>query len=105
MDHFPNRRLAWLAATALAMGGVANAQPRPASPEIAGHELREAYPAQRGGISLAQATALAQSRYQGRVVRAGTFKQGDRVIYEIRILGNDNVVRTVLIDAQTGAFL
>jgi uncharacterized membrane protein YkoI len=31
--------------------------------------------------------------------------QGDRLIHEIRILGDDGRVRTVLIDAQTGAFL
>jgi uncharacterized membrane protein YkoI len=60
---------------------------------------------QRGGISLAQAQAMAQSRYQGRVVRAVTLMQGDRVIHEIRILGDDGRVRTVLIDGQTGAFL
>jgi hypothetical protein len=64
-----------------------------------------AAPAQRGGVSLAQATAMAQSRYHGKVVRAATYMQGDRRIYEIRILGDDGRVRTVLIDAQTGAFL
>jgi uncharacterized membrane protein YkoI len=30
---------------------------------------------------------------------------GDRVVHEIRILGDDGRVRTVRIDAQTGAFL
>ena len=64
-----------------------------------------AAPAQRGGISLAQATAMAQGRYRGKVVRAAAYMQGDRQIYEIRILGDDGRVRTVLIDAQTGAFL
>src|SRR5262245_42564593 len=60
---------------------------------------------QRGGISLAQATAIAQSRYGGRVVRAETVMNGDRVVHEIRILGDDGRVRTVRIDAQTGAVL
>jgi hypothetical protein len=59
----------------------------------------------RSGVSLAQATAIAQSRYQGRVVRAAQFMQGDRVVYEIRILGTDGTVRTVLVDGQTGAIL
>jgi uncharacterized membrane protein YkoI len=64
------------------------------------------FPAQRGGgISLAQATAMAQSRFNGRVVRAETVQMGDRVIHEIRILGDDGRVRTVRIDAQTGSFL
>ncbi|HSC16859.1 MAG TPA: PepSY domain-containing protein [Gammaproteobacteria bacterium] len=63
-------------------------------------------PAQRGGgVSLQQATAMAQMRYQGRVVRAETVQMGDRVVHEIRILGDDGRVRTVRIDAQTGAFL
>jgi uncharacterized membrane protein YkoI len=48
---------------------------------------------------------MAQGRYQGKVVRAATYMQGDRQIHEIRILGDDGRVRTVLIDAQTGAFL
>ncbi len=56
-------------------------------------------------VSLAQATAIAQGRYPGRVARAATFMQGDRVIHEIRIIGQDNVVRTVLVDGQTGAIL
>ncbi len=65
-----------------------------------------AFMAQRGGgVSLAQATAMATSRYRGRVVRAETVSRGDRVIHEIRILGEDGKVRTVRIDAQTGAFL
>lgn len=63
------------------------------------------FPSQRGGISLAQATSMAQGRYQGRVVRAETVQVGDRLVHEIRILGDDGRVRTVRIDAQTGSFL
>ena len=63
-------------------------------------------PSQRGGgVSLQQATSMAQMRYQGRVVRAETVQMGDRVVHEIRILGDDGRVRTVRIDAQSGAFL
>lgn len=61
-------------------------------------------PAQRG-VSLAQATSMAQGRYQGRVVRAETVQMGDRLVHEIRILGDDGRVRTVRIDSQTGSFL
>jgi uncharacterized membrane protein YkoI len=60
---------------------------------------------QRGGISLSQATAIAQSRVPGRVVSAKTVMAGDRVIHEIRILGDDGRVRTVRVDAQTGAVM
>jgi uncharacterized membrane protein YkoI len=82
-----------------------DAQTRPALLQTDG--LARAFAAQRGGggISLAQATAMALGRYQGRVVRAEPVNIGDRVVYEIRILGNDGRVRTVRIDSQTGAFL
>jgi hypothetical protein len=64
-------------------------------------------PAQRGGgVSLAQATSMAQSAFRGRVVSARTVQTGDRMVHEIRILGEDGrTVRTFRIDAQTGAFL
>jgi hypothetical protein len=68
-------------------------------------EMPRAYVAQRGSISLQQATAMALSRYRGRVVRAEPITQDDRIVYEIRILGEDGRVRTVRIDAQTGQFL
>ncbi len=63
-----------------------------------------AYAAQHARLTLAQATALAERRYKGRVVRAEAVKQGGRTIYEIRLLV-DGRVRTVRIDAETGAFL
>lgn len=63
-----------------------------------------AYTAQ-GAVSLAQATELARSRFPGQVVRAETESRGGRRIHNIRILGTDGRVRTVRIDAQTGAFL
>lgn len=84
------------------------ARPRAASLLLAQAEpLTQLFPAQRGGgaISLAQATSMAQGRYQGRVVRAETVQMGDRVVHEIRILGDDGRVRTVRVDAQTGAFM
>ena len=79
-------------------------QPEPA--DLFAAQRDSLFPAQReGGISLAQATAIAQSRFQGRVVRAETVQLGNRLVHEIRILGEDGRVRTVRIDAQTGSFL
>jgi hypothetical protein len=75
------------------------------SPFIPGGHGQEARPAQRPGISLGQATSMAQGRYPGRVVKAESVMQGDHVIHVIRIIDNDGRVRTVRIDAQTGAFL
>ena len=96
-----------LAAVALAAvgPGVAGAQP-PATKSLNPDEPPTAFMAQRrGGVSLAQATAMARNRYHGQVVKAETVARGDRVIHEIRILGEDGKVRTVRIDAQTGMFL
>jgi len=85
---------------------LAFAQDEPAEEPLAPAQQNQLFPAQRGGISLAQATSMAQSRVPGRVVRAETVQMGDRVVHEIRILGEDGrTVRTVRIDAQTGSFL
>lgn len=75
--------------------------PAPTEPEAPGVT---SYAAQ-SGISLAQATQLALQRYPGQVVRAETVARGGRREHQIRILGADGRVRTVRIDAQTGAFL
>ncbi len=89
----------------LGVGSGALAQPRQALLQFDGEGPVKAFAAQRGGISLGQATAMARSRYPGRVVRAEMVMMGERVVYEIRILGDDGRVRTVRIDAQTGSFM
>jgi len=105
---------AMVAAVLLVVGAPAAARPRPLLLQQA-DEVEQAAPAQRDelvpsqqqrGVSLQQATAMAQSRVPGRVVRAETVQMGDRTVHEIRILGEDGrTVRTVRIDAQTGQFL
>jgi hypothetical protein len=108
--------VAAMVAALLAAGEPAAARPRALSSLQADEAAEPLVPAQRdqlfpsqqrgGGVSLAQATAMAQSRFQGRVVRAETVQMGDRRVHEIRILGEDGrTVRTVRIDAQTGSFL
>jgi hypothetical protein len=64
-------------------------------------------PAQRGGgVSREQAISMAQAAFPGRVVSARTVQSGDRMVHEIRIIGEDGrTVRTFRIDAQTGQFL
>jgi uncharacterized membrane protein YkoI len=104
---------AGLAAAMLLVVDFAAARPRSLSLQAVEQEVEPVgpsqdrlAPAQRGGgVSLQQATAMAQMRYPGTVVRAETVQSGDRVVHEIRILGDDGRVRTVRIDAQTGAFL
>ena len=102
------RRRGFALSAALAVllcASTAFAQQRPAVFQFDGEAPVKAFAAQSGGVSLSQATALAQSRYPGRVVRAESVMIGDRVVHEIRILGNDGRVRTVRVDAQTGSFL
>lgn len=57
--------------------------------------------AQQGQISLQRAIEMAQRRYPGQVVRADKTMRNGRVVYVIRILGDDNRVRTVEIDAES----
>jgi len=102
------------AAALFVVTGAASARPRSLSllqieqeAEPLGPAQDQLLPAQRGGgISLSQATSMAQNAFQGRVVSARTVQMGDRAVHEIRILGVDGrTVRTFRIDAQTGAFL
>jgi hypothetical protein len=106
--------LAGMAAALLVVGAPAAAQPR-ALPLLQDEQAEPAAPAQQdrlvpaqrgGGVSLQQATSMAQNAFPGTVAGARTVQMGDRTVHEIRILGQDGrTVRTFRIDAQTGAFL
>ena len=106
---------AMVAAVLLVVGEPAAARPRWLALQQAEQEAEAVAPAQDqlipsqrggGGVSLADATARAQSAFPGRVVGARTVQMGDRIVHEIRILGEDGrTVRTFRVDAQTGAFL
>ena len=54
-------------------------------------------------ISLDEAVARAERRYDARVVRAEEKQHGDRIEYRIRLLAADGRVFEVRIDAETGA--
>jgi uncharacterized membrane protein YkoI len=104
---------AWLACVTL-LGHPVAARPRPllfqdadaAAEPIVPAQRDQLFPSQRsGGVSREQATEMARSRFQGRVVSARTVQMGDRTVHEIRIIGDDNRVHIVRIDAQTGSFL
>ncbi len=56
-------------------------------------------------VSLQQAIAIASERVAGRVVRADTVVREGRRVHEIRIINDDNLVRTILVDAQSGSVL
>jgi hypothetical protein len=100
-------------AAALLVAGSAAARPHPlllqdaemAAERMAPAQGDQLFPTQRGGVSLAQATDMAQKRFPGRVVRAETVRRADRLVHEIRILDAEGRVRNVSIDAETGSFL
>lgn len=53
-------------------------------------------------VSLDEAVARAERRYNARVVRAEEKRHGDRIEYRIRLLGADGRVFEVRIDAESG---
>jgi uncharacterized membrane protein YkoI len=80
--------------------GMAQAQARPGSGERTGAIVLAA-----GGISMNQAIAMVEKRFNARVVKSETRQEGDRKIYVLRVLddrGNGQVVR---VDASTGSIL
>jgi len=68
-------------------------------------ERREEIVLAAGGISLNQAIAMVERRFNARVVKSETRQEGDRKIYVLRVLddkGNGQVVR---VDAASGSIL
>lgn len=53
-------------------------------------------------VSLDRAVAMAERRFNARVVRADTRDAGDRVVYVLRLLNEAGRVWTVRVDASTG---
>lgn len=90
-------------AALLLLAGPSAARPQQAPLELAEDQAAPtARTVQQGGVSLQRAIQMAQQRYQGKVVRAETKAQNGRRVHEIRILGDDGVVRTVRFDADGG---
>jgi uncharacterized membrane protein YkoI len=63
---------------------------------------RNHYYVQAGGVSLDEAAQMAQSRFNARVVKAETVRNGDRRVHQIRLINAQNKVWTVRVDAETG---
>ena len=81
----------------LAGAGTATAGPWHAGSPTAPLETLE-----RGAISLDEAVALVQSRYDAKVVKAETVQQRGRDVHRIRLLSPDGRVWTVTVDAASG---
>jgi uncharacterized membrane protein YkoI len=67
-----------------------------------GHRGGDARTQAERAISLDEAVARAERRYEARAVRAEEKRHGDRVEYRIRLLGKDGRVFEVRIDAASG---
>jgi uncharacterized membrane protein YkoI len=57
----------------------------------------------RARISLDQAVAMAERRFNARVVRTDVRESDDRIIYVLRLLNDSGRVWTVKVDATTGS--
>lgn len=54
------------------------------------------------GISMDEAVSRAESRYRAKAIKVERQQEGDRVIYQIRLLNAESKVFTVRVDAATG---
>jgi uncharacterized membrane protein YkoI len=55
-----------------------------------------------GGISLDQAVRMAERRYNAKAVKVDSMSDGERRVYQIRLLNTEGKVWTVRVDAQSG---
>jgi uncharacterized membrane protein YkoI len=64
---------------------------------------RQQYYMQSEGVSLDQAAQMAQSRFNAKVVKAETVRDGGRQVHLIRLFNpQNNKVWQVRVDAETG---
>jgi uncharacterized membrane protein YkoI len=92
----PPTLLALVLGLALAAGAVA-----PAAADRDRGRARDSAQQERR-ISLDEAVAQAERRYKARAIRAEEKRNGDRIEYRIRLLGEDGRVFEVRIDAGSG---
>lgn len=56
-------------------------------------------------VSMEQAVKMTEQLYHGRVVKAEAQKDGGHTVYVLRVLDDSGHVRTVRVDAASGAVL
>ena len=92
----------WLALLAgLAVPGLAQASTRDRE-HGRDHDRGSQHALSDRAISLDEAVARAERRYDARAVRAEEKQNGDRIEYRIRLLATDGRVFEVRFDAETG---
>jgi uncharacterized membrane protein YkoI len=84
------------------MTGAAVAGPAQASGHASDHDRGGERTMADRAVTLDEAVARSERRYDARAVRAEEKRDGDRIEYRIRLLGADGRVFEVRIDAQTG---
>lgn len=94
-----------LAAVALsAAGSLACARPHDDDREDKhGRERQEQVERTKAKISLDEAVARAEKRFNARVVRAESQNSDDGVVYVLRLLNDSGRVWTIRVDADSGA--
>ncbi|GBF30580.1 hypothetical protein MnTg04_00521 [bacterium MnTg04] len=60
---------------------------------------------QNESFTLDQAVDKVRARYGGRIIKASTRRQKDRLVHIIKILGDDGRVHTVRVDGIDGRIL
>lgn len=94
------RRAAGFACAILALFSIATGDPAAAAPP--GGPPPDA---EQGDIGADSAAAIARSASGGRVLGVRRGALGDHGVYEVKVLSPDGVVRTLRIDARSGAVL
>jgi uncharacterized membrane protein YkoI len=63
---------------------------------------RDNYRIEPGGISKDEAVQKAERKFNAKVVKAETVNDGERLVYQIRLLNSEGKVWNVRVDAATG---
>jgi uncharacterized membrane protein YkoI len=64
--------------------------------------IREPARAERRVVSIDSVIEQVERRYKARVIKREPKQKGDRLIYELKLLTDDDRVKTIRIDAETG---
>src|SRR5262245_53105759 len=94
-----------LTAALLVLLTLACVTPLSASPHHGRDHGDDSAQAAAGGISLDQAVAMVERRFNARVVRTEVQEDGGRKIYVLRLLNDAGRVWSVRVDAASGSIL
>ena len=96
-----NRRRTLLAALLLTVAS-ATAMTAADAQGLVDRRPRDNYRIEPGGISKDEAVQKAERKFNAKVVKAETVNDGERLVYQIRLLNTEGKVWNVRVDAATG---